>query len=92
MEVETHDGIAVDKLALFLLNHAFLDFAAAIRRAEGTTARGQLQRLEYNIANTLFRFWTETEAGRACPDIIAATAWRIRAVLREGREPSSAIA
>jgi hypothetical protein len=56
MEVETHDEIVVDKLALFLLNHAFLDFAAAIRRAEATTARGQLQRLEYNIANTLFRF------------------------------------
>jgi hypothetical protein len=91
MEVETHDEFVVDKLALFLLNHAFLDFAAAIRRAEGTTARGQLQRLEYSIATTLFRFWTETEAGRACPAIIAATALRIRTVLRDGREPSSAI-
>ena len=79
----------IDRLALFLLNMAFQDFAAAIRRNDGAAARDHFLRLEFSIATMLFRFWTETEVGRACPHVVAATAWRVRAIVREGREVGS---
>ncbi len=85
METETRDDALTIRLAHLLVSSSFFDFAEAVRRTEGATACDHFQSIEDTLAHRLFRFWTETEIGRARPDIIAAVAWHVRAVLREGR-------
>jgi hypothetical protein len=85
MEIETRDEALAIRLAHLLVSSSFFDFAEAVRRMEGATACGHFPSIEDALAHRLFRVWTETEVGRARPDIIAAVAWRVRAVLREGR-------
>jgi hypothetical protein len=88
METEKYDDTLIVRLAHLLLTSSFLAFADDIRSARGENARIHFQAIEYTLARTLFVFWAETEVGRANPDIVAAVARRVRAVLREGRECS----
>ena len=74
MVSEKCDDTLIVRLAHLLLSSSFLDFAGAVRGAEGATARNHFQSIEYTLARTLFRFWTETEVGRANPEIVRVSA------------------
>ena len=82
MDAENSNDAAVEQFAAYLMRSALIDLAAVMRRGDRYEAAVFLEDLEQRFAWTLFQFWLRSQLGRSRPDLIAATALRLRGMIR----------